>query len=92
MFIRWMEAHARLGWFIGDLHRHWFPYYGFIVLARLAHWHRFVLRDGRTSIARGFVRDDWRRLVIDADLGATDVAITWHLPFRLCVARRCPDR
>ena len=35
MFIRWMEAHARRGWFIGDLHRHWLPYYGFGA-ARLA--------------------------------------------------------
>ena len=51
-FIRWMEAHARRGWFIGDLHRHWLPYYGFGVLAWIARWHRFVLSDGRISIAR----------------------------------------
>ena len=55
MFIRWMEAHARRGWFIGDLHRHWLPYYGFGLLAWLARWHHFVLSDGRISIARGFV-------------------------------------
>ena len=52
MFIRWMEAHARRGWFIGDLHRHWLPYYGFGLLAWLARWHHFVLSDGRISIAR----------------------------------------
>jgi 2-polyprenyl-3-methyl-5-hydroxy-6-metoxy-1,4-benzoquinol methylase len=91
-FIRWMEAHARRGWFIGDLHRHWFPYYGFGVLAWLARWHHFVLSDGRISIARAFVPDDWRRLVRAADLAESDVAITWHLPFRLCVARHCPGR
>ena len=60
MFIRWMEAHARRGWFIGDLHRHWLPYYGFGLLAWLARWHHFVLSDGRISIARAFVPDDWR--------------------------------
>ena len=91
-FIRWMEAHARRGWFIGDLHRHWFPYYGFGVLAWLARWHPFVLSDGRISIARSFVRDDWRRLIRAAGLAENDVEITWHLPFRLCVARRCPAR
>ena len=91
-FIRWMEAHARRGWFIGDLHRHWFPYYGFGVLAWLARWHPFVLSDGRISIARSFVRDDWLRLIQSAGLTEADVEITWHLPFRLCVARRCPDR
>jgi len=91
-FIRWMEAHARRGWFIGDLHRHWVPYYGFGLLATVAGWHRFVLSDGRISIARSFVTADWRRLVRAADLMEDDVAITWHMPFRLCVARHCPER
>jgi SAM-dependent methyltransferase len=91
-FIRWMEANARRGWFIGDLHRNWFPYYGFGVLAWLARWHPFVLSDGRISIARSFVRDDWRRLIRSAGLTKADVEISWHMPFRLCVARRCPDR
>jgi 2-polyprenyl-3-methyl-5-hydroxy-6-metoxy-1,4-benzoquinol methylase len=91
-FIRWMEAHARRGWFIGDLHRHWLPYYGFGVLAWIARWHRFVLSDGRISIARAFVPGDWRRLLRAAELAEHDAAITWHLPFRLCVARHCPAR
>ncbi|MEJ0018021.1 MAG: methyltransferase domain-containing protein [Acetobacteraceae bacterium] len=91
-FIRWMEVHARRGWFIGDLHRHWFPYYGFGLLAWAARWHRFVLSDGRISIARGFVAAEWRRLVREAGLADGDVTITWHMPFRLCVARRCPAR
>ena len=68
MFIRWMEAHARRGWFIGDLHRHWLPYYGFGVLAWLARWHHFVLSDGRISIARSFRAGDWRRLMRAAGL------------------------
>ena len=63
LFITWMEAHARRGWFIGDLHRHWLPYYGFGVLAWLARWHHFVLSDGRISIARAFVPEEWRRLI-----------------------------
>ena len=87
-FIHWMEAHARRGWFIGDLHRHWLPYYGFGLLAWLAHWHHFVLSDGRISIARAFVPADWRRLIRASELNPSEVAITWHMPFRLCVARR----
>jgi 2-polyprenyl-3-methyl-5-hydroxy-6-metoxy-1,4-benzoquinol methylase len=86
-FINWMELHARRGWFIGDLHRHWLPYYGFGVLAWLARWHHFVLSDGRISIARSFVRDDWRRLIEAAGLRGSNVVISWHMPFRLCVAR-----
>jgi len=91
-FIRWMETHARRGWFIGDLHRHWLPYYGFGVLAWLARWHKFVLSDGRISIARSFVPAEWRRLLRDAGLGEDAAEVTWHLPFRLCVARHRPDR
>jgi 2-polyprenyl-3-methyl-5-hydroxy-6-metoxy-1,4-benzoquinol methylase len=91
-FIRWMEAHARRGWYIADLHRHWFPYYGFGLLAWIARWHHFVLSDGRISIARSFVPDEWRRLVRAAGLTEDEVAITWHMPFRLCVARHCPSR
>ena len=91
-FIRWMEQHARRGWFIGDLHRHWLPYYGFGILGWIARWHSFVRSDGRVSIARGFVSADWREFVQAAGLTDRDVDITWHLPFRLCVQRHCPDR
>jgi 2-polyprenyl-3-methyl-5-hydroxy-6-metoxy-1,4-benzoquinol methylase len=88
-FIRWMEAHARRGWFIGDLHRHWLPYYGFGVLAWLMRWHPFVGSDGRISIARSFVPGEWRRLIADAGLTEVEVSVRWHVPFRLCVERRC---
>jgi 2-polyprenyl-3-methyl-5-hydroxy-6-metoxy-1,4-benzoquinol methylase len=91
-FIRWMEAHARRGWFIGDLHRHWLPYYGFGVLAWAARWHHFVLSDGRISIARAFTHADWRRLLDAAALSGEPAHVAWHVPFRLCVARRCPPR
>ena len=88
-FIHWMEAHATRGWFIGDLHRHWFPYYGFGLLAVAAGWHHFVRSDGRISIARSFVPADWRRLVAVAGLAPDAVEIRWHMPFRLCISRRC---
>jgi 2-polyprenyl-3-methyl-5-hydroxy-6-metoxy-1,4-benzoquinol methylase len=91
-FIRWMEAHARRGWFIGDLHRHRLPYHGFPLLAWAAGWHRYVRHDGRISIARAFVRDDWQRLIREAGLDPQAVRVTWHAPFRLCVARRCAPR
>jgi len=89
-FIAWMEAQARRGWFIGDLHRHWLPFYGFGVLAWAARWHRFVLSDGRISIARAFVPQDWHRLLRAAGFAEGDAEVTWHVPFRLCVARHCP--
>lgn len=88
-FIHWMEAHATRGWFISDLHRHWMPYHGFGLLARAAGWHHFVRTDGRISIARSFVPADWCSLTEAAGLSPDDVQIRWHIPFRLCVSRRC---
>ena len=91
-FIRWMEAHARRGWFVSDLHRHWFAYHGFGLLALAAGWHRFVRHDGRVSIARSFVPDEWRGLLAAAGLAPEAADLRWHVPFRLCVARRCAPR
>jgi 2-polyprenyl-3-methyl-5-hydroxy-6-metoxy-1,4-benzoquinol methylase len=88
-FIHWMEAHANRGWFIGDLHRHWFPYYGFELLARIARWHRFVRYDGRVSIARSFTLADWQRILSTAGLNNCAATVRWHLPFRICVERPC---
>lgn len=91
-FIAWMEAHARRGWYIGDLHRHVVSYYGFGVIAWAAGWHRFVRSDGRISIARAFRRADWLRLLGEAGLPPGAATVSWHVPFRLCVARTCSPR
>jgi SAM-dependent methyltransferase len=77
--IRWMNIHAIRGWCITDLHRHWFPYYGFPLLARLMRWHRIVRQDGTISIARGFTAAEWRCLLAKAGVTAT---VRWQVPFR----------
>jgi SAM-dependent methyltransferase len=84
-FIEWSEANARIGWFINDLQRHPFSYYGFALLARLMFWHPFVRHDGPVSIRRAFVSQDWQKLLAEA--GARQAKIEPWLPFRLCVSR-----
>jgi SAM-dependent methyltransferase len=83
-FLRWMERHARYGWFVNDLHRHAFPYYGFELLARVMGWHRFVRHDGRVSIARSFRRAEWERMLAEAGVPGE---VRWRFPFRICVSR-----
>lgn len=83
-FLRWLHDNAGLGWFISDLQRHPIAYYGFPLLARLAFWHRFVREDGQISIARAFTRPEWDLLLRQAGLSER-TAVTWHIPFRLCV-------
>jgi len=86
-FVRWMDATARLGWFINDLHRHPVPYHFFRRFARVANYHHFVQHDGPVSIARAFDGADWRRLLGEAGIDLADATVAWWLPFRLCVER-----
>jgi SAM-dependent methyltransferase len=87
-FIQWMEEHARLGWFINDLHRHPVAHHMFGWFADLAALHPFVRHDGPVSIARGFVAEDWQRLLAGAGVEPQAAEIEWTFPFRLTVARR----
>jgi 2-polyprenyl-3-methyl-5-hydroxy-6-metoxy-1,4-benzoquinol methylase len=86
-FIRHMEAEARLGWLICDLHRHGFAYWGYPVLARLLRVHRIVREDGRLSIARSFRPDDWREILEAAGVAREAVRIVRRFAFRLSVER-----
>ena len=87
-FLRWLRQNAAKGWFIGDIHRHAIPYYGFPILARLMLWHRIVRDDGRISVARAFRRAEWEGYLRAAGIPDTEAEITWYLLFRLCVASR----
>jgi SAM-dependent methyltransferase len=86
-FLRWMESRASTAWFVNDLHRHPFAYYGFGLLARLMRWHRFVRHDGPVSIARAFQASDWPALLAQAGLAKDAAKVRWRFPFRLCVER-----
>jgi len=85
-FLVWMEARARRGWFVNDLHRHPLAFHGFRLLSGVAGWHRFVQHDGLISVARSFRRRDWDMLLQRAGL-AGKATVRWHMPFRLCVSR-----
>ena len=86
-FLRHMEAEARMGWLICDLHRHGFAHWGFPILARLMMVHRIVREDGRLSIARSFRPAEWRELLAEAGIPEGAARIVRRFPFRLCVER-----
>lgn len=87
-YLRWMELHSTVGWFINDLHRHWLPYYFIKATTHLLSRNRFIKHDAAVSVSRAFTRADWVRLLELAAIPAECVRIRWYLPFRYCVERK----
>jgi 2-polyprenyl-3-methyl-5-hydroxy-6-metoxy-1,4-benzoquinol methylase len=86
-FLRYMEAEARMGWLICDLHRLAFSYWGFPLLARLLMVHRIVREDGQLSIARSFRKPEWEDYLRQAGVAPEQVRIVRRFASRLCVER-----
>lgn len=86
-FVAWMEQRAARGWFVNDLRRHWFAFYGFTALAAVARWHRFVRHDGPVSVARSFRPVEWERALATAGIPEGAATVAKVFPFRLCVGR-----
>jgi 2-polyprenyl-3-methyl-5-hydroxy-6-metoxy-1,4-benzoquinol methylase len=84
-FLRFMEAEARIGWLVNDLHRHRLAWLGFPLLARIMRWHRIVREDGQLSVARSFVAAEWQADLAEASIMGAQVVR--RFPFRLCVER-----
>jgi 2-polyprenyl-3-methyl-5-hydroxy-6-metoxy-1,4-benzoquinol methylase len=85
IFLRFMDKHARKGWFVNDLHRHGFAWCGYWLLSRLMMWHPIVRHDGQLSIARSYRPGEWPALLKEAEV--TDAQIFRAFPFRLCVSK-----
>jgi hypothetical protein len=85
--LRWMEATARVGWFLNDLERSERTSRIFGWVARVARWHRFVRHDGPVSFRRAFQKEDWNRLLAAAGIPREAVTVEHWRPGRLCVGR-----
>jgi len=85
--LRWMEAGARVGWFLNDLERSERASMMFGWLAVVLGWHRYVRHDGPVSFRRSFREEDWERLLAAAEVPREDVTLEHWRPGRLCVGR-----
>ena len=89
-FLRWMDRRAGLGWFVNDLHRHALPHRVVGTAARLLPVNRLVRHDAPLSVARGFTRRDWDRLIVLSGLDPARVSVEWFFPFRYGIgSMRC---
>ena len=84
-FVRFMDSHAKVGWFVNDLHRHGFAYLGYPILATIMRWHPIVRHDGQLSIARSYRPTEWPAILDEA--GVTGALVARKFPFRLCVTK-----
>ncbi|MGK5595652.1 MAG: methyltransferase domain-containing protein [Parachlamydiaceae bacterium] len=67
---------------INDLHRNWFAYAGFSLLAKFFFANRLVIHDGPLSIKRSFKKADWLSYLQQAGIPPHKYSLTWHWPFR----------
>jgi 2-polyprenyl-3-methyl-5-hydroxy-6-metoxy-1,4-benzoquinol methylase len=81
--LQWMQANARLGFFINDLHRHSAAYYSIKVLTKLFSKSYLVKHDAPLSVARGFTKKEWIQLFNLA--GISNFSIQWKWAFRWLV-------
>ena len=78
--IKNMEASARGGIIITDLHRHWLLYYGVIFITHVLTRNKMVRYDGPLSVKRGFKKYELIALLKSA--GIDNYILTWKWPFR----------
>lgn len=83
-FLRFMDATARMGWLVNDLHRHRLAHSGFPILAAAMRWHPIVKADGTLSIARSYRPGEWPPILEEAGVSAR---VYRAFPFRLCVEK-----
>lgn len=81
--INWMKQNSKIGFFINDLHRNFLAYHSIKLLTRLFSKSYLVKSDAPLSVARGFKRNELKRLCGEA---STDKAtVTWKWAFRYLV-------
>ena len=85
--LQWMDATARMGWFVNDLERSERTAAIFGWTAAVMRWHPFVRHDGPVSFRRAFRREDWARLLAAAGIPSEGVTVERWRPGRLCVGR-----
>lgn len=79
----WMKENASLGFFINDLHRHPLAYYSIKWITALFSGSYLVKNDAPLSVARGFKKEEWKKIFHRA--GIKHFTIQWKWAFRYLI-------
>lgn len=85
--LQWMKTNALKGFFINDLHRHLLAYGSIKMITGIFSRSYLVKNDAPLSVARGFKKKEWQRLIDEA--GMSNYSIQWKWAFRhliICIA------
>lgn len=81
--LQWMKKNASSGFFINDLHRHWLAYYSIQFITRFFSNSPLVKNDAPLSVARGFLRLEWKKIIAAANIKI--YTIHWKWAFRYLI-------
>lgn len=80
LMLQWMKQQVTKGFFINDLHRHWLAYYSIQFITSLFSRSYLVKNDAPLSVARGFIKSEWEKIIEKA--GIKNYSINWKWAFR----------
>jgi 2-polyprenyl-3-methyl-5-hydroxy-6-metoxy-1,4-benzoquinol methylase len=78
--LSWMKKNALAGFFINDLHRNFMAYYSIKMITALFSKSYLVKNDAPLSVARGFKKNEWRKMMTAG--GINNYSIAWKWAFR----------
>lgn len=78
--LKWMNKNSKIGFFIGDLHRHVLAYSSIKFLTGLFSKSYLVKNDAPLSVKRGFTKKEWFVLLQKA--GIQKYNLSWRWAFR----------
>ena len=78
--LHWMKRNSARGFFINDLHRHPLAYYSIKMITRIFSRSYLVKNDAPLSVARGFKKTEWQKMIADA--GLSNCPVQWKWAFR----------
>jgi hypothetical protein len=81
--LQWLQQNSNRGFFINDLHRHWLAYYLIKYITYFFSRSYLMKNDACLSVARGFRKNEWKKLLHEASI--TDYDIRWQWAFRFLV-------
>ena len=83
--LKWMTENTEKGFFINDLQRHWLAYYLIKILTNLFSNSYLVKNDACLSVARGFIKSDWKNIFSKS--GIENYKISWKWAFRYLIVK-----